>query len=76
VKIELLVNLKTSNGILGVGSVFEAPFPPEVQHEFNRNRGTIKIVELDPPKPSDDAPEPKSNLKKVETPLLKKRSKK
>lgn len=43
-KVELLVNLITSNGLLEKGKIFEDPLPADVWDEVNLNRTTVRII--------------------------------
>jgi hypothetical protein len=43
-KVELLVNLKTSIGLLEKGTVFSDPLPADVWDEINLERTTVKIL--------------------------------
>jgi len=43
-KVELLVNLLTSIGLLEKGTIFDDPLPADVWDEINLKRTTVKII--------------------------------
>jgi len=43
-KVELLVNLITSNGLLEKGRIFTDPLPGDVWDEINFKKPTVKIL--------------------------------
>jgi len=43
-KVELLVNLLTSTGLLEKGTIFDDPLPADVWDEINLERTSVKII--------------------------------
>jgi len=43
-KVELLVNLLTSIGLLEKGTIFDDPLPADVWDEINLERTSVKII--------------------------------
>ncbi len=62
-KVELLVNLLTSEGLLEKGKIFDDPLPADIWDEINLNRPTVKIL-------SDTRGVPQEELIKEDPPVV------